>query len=357
MVPVAHAGLATVGTRAWLVGGETAPGVETADVQVIETNRAFGAAGAAGAGSPYFGDKLLIADRGNDRLLVLDDTGRTIWTYPSSTRPAPPGGPYIPDKAFFTDHGKAIISNENKNDTIVEIAYPSGRVLWVYGHRHEGGSAPGYLDYPSDAYVLRNGDITVADPMNCRVLVLSPRRTTIHQIGTPGTCTHIPPQYLGSPNGDTPLPDGNLLVSEVNGAWVDEFTPSGRLVWDVQLPIAYPSDPQPVAPDRYVVADYATPGDFVEFDLSGRILYRYGPSSGPGELDQPSLVERLRSGALMVSDDSHDRIVAIDPSTGALVWQYGRTGVAGSSGGLLDGPDGFDILGPGGTFPTHPDTG
>jgi outer membrane protein assembly factor BamB len=193
--------------------------------------------------------------------------------------------------------------------------------------------------------------------MNCRVLVLSRRRTLVDQIGTPGTCNHLPPKYLGSPNGDTPLPDGNLLVSESNGPWIDEYTPQGHLVWSVQLPIAYPSDPQPVAPDRYVVADYATPGDFVEFDHTGRILYRYGPSSGQGELDQPSLVERLRSGALMASDDYHDRIVAIDPATGALVWQYGRTGVAGSSAGLLDVPDGFDILGPGGTFPTHPGTG
>ncbi len=59
----------------------------------------------------------------------------------------------------------------------------------------------------------------------------------------------------------------------------------------------------------------------------------------------------------MVNDDYYDRMVAIDPSTRALVWQYGVTGRAGTSPGLLDTPDGFDLLGRGGTTPTHPFTG
>jgi hypothetical protein len=59
----------------------------------------------------------------------------------------------------------------------------------------------------------------------------------------------------------------------------------------------------------------------------------------------------------MLNDDYNDRIVAIDPVTGALVWQYGVTGEAGTAVGLLNIPDGFDILGPGGTTPTHASTG
>ena len=143
----------------------------------------------------------------------------------------------------------------------------------------------------------------------------------------------------------------------MTGSWVDEFTTSGKLVWSVKLPIAYPSDPQQLGADRYLIADYASPGAFVEFNAKGVVLYRYQPASGPGELNHPSLVERLPSGVLMANDDYNDRMVAIDPSTGALVWQYGRTGVPGRSEGLLNTPDGFDLLGPGGSFPTHPGTG
>jgi hypothetical protein len=74
-------------------------------------------------------------------------------------------------------------------------------------------------------------------------------------------------------------------------------------------------------------------------------------------LNQPSLAALLPSGVLMANDDSNDRMVAIDPATSALVWQYGVTGTPGAGPGMLNTPDGFDILGPGGTTPTHPATG
>jgi outer membrane protein assembly factor BamB len=357
LVPVAYAGWGTVAGRTYIVGGETAGGAPTADVQVIEPNPRFGVAGRVGAGSPYLGDKLLIADRGNDRLLLLDATGRIVWTYPSAQAPAPVGGFYFPDDAFFIHHGTAIISNQEENDTIVEIAYPSGRILWSYGHPRQAGSRPGYLNTPDDAYLLRDGDITVADPGNCRVLVITAEKKVRYQIGSPGDCVHSPPATMTSPNGDTPLADGNLLVSEITGSWVDEYTPSGHLVWSVKLPIAYPSDPQQIGPDRYLIADYSSPGGIVEFDRAGRILYRYAPSSGPGTLDHPSLVELLPSGVFMANDDYSDRMVAIDPATGALVWQYGSTGRAGTAAGLLNTPDGFDILAPNGSAPTHEATG
>ena len=74
--------------------------------------------------------------------------------------------------------------------------------------------------------------------MNCRVLVLDPStKTVVDRIGTPGYGVHNLPSGVGWPNGDTPLANGDLLVSEINGSWVDEYTTSGQLVWDVQLPI------------------------------------------------------------------------------------------------------------------------
>ncbi|HEV2360360.1 MAG TPA: hypothetical protein VGS21_01535, partial [Acidimicrobiales bacterium] len=86
-VPVAYAGAAQAGGVGYIVGGETTGNTVTADVQMIKPNAGFGVAGMPGAGSPYYGDKLLIADRGNNRLLVLDDTGKIVWDYPSTQVP------------------------------------------------------------------------------------------------------------------------------------------------------------------------------------------------------------------------------------------------------------------------------
>jgi len=355
-VPVSHAAAVVAGSTAWIVGGES-NGALVDSVQMLRPSRAFGIAGAAGAGSPYFGDKLLIADRGNNRLLLLDAQMHVVWKYPSASAPRDRLRFYFPDDAFFVDHGTAIISNQEQNETIVILAYPSGRIIWSYGHPGRTGTAPGYLSEPDDAYLLKNGQITVADAQNCRVLVINHNHTVADQIGTDGRCVHHPSASMGSPNGDTPLADGNLLVSEINGSWVSEYTPAGKLSWTVQLPISYPSDPQQLGPDRYLIADYASPGQILEFNRAGRILYRYDVRSGPGELNHPSLAELLPSGVFMLNDDYNDRMVAIDPATGALVWQYGITGTPGTAPGQLNTPDGFDLLLPDGSTPTHATTG
>ena len=355
-VPVSHASAAVVGTRAWIVGGEVG-GQQVAAVQMLTPNPKFGTAGAAGAGSPYFGAKLLVADRGNNRLLLFDDTMKIVWTYPSATSPADPLGFYFPDDAFFVKHGTAIISNQEENETIVQIAYPSGKIVWSYGHPKQPGTAPGYLHEPDDAYLLKDGQISVADAVNCRVLVINADGTVAHQIGTNGVCKHNPPASMGSPNGDTPLANGNLLVSEINGSWISEYTPSGQLVWTVHVPVSYPSDPQQLGPDLYLLADYAKPGGVIEFTREGQITWRYQVASGPGELNHPSLAEELPSGVIMINDDYANRMVALDPVTSALVWQYGVTNTAGTATGMLNTPDGFDILMPDGSTPTHPATG
>ncbi len=355
--PVAYAGVQVVGQRVWLVGGESA-GAPQDSVEMFTPNRGFGTAGASGAGSPYFGGKLLVADRGNNRLLLLDNNNQVVWNYPSATAPPPPGGFYFPDDAFFSRHGTEIVSNQEENETIVIIAYPSGKLLWQYGHPHVTGATPGFLHEPDDAYLLKNGQLTVADADNCRVLFFNVAdKSIVGQIGTTGSCRHAPPTGLGSPNGDTPLANGNVLISEVNGQYVSEYTPTGQVVWSVHLPIGYPSDPQQIGPDLYLVSDYSHPGGILEFDRTGRILYRYSVPGGSGELNQPSLTELLPSGVFMTNDDYRHRMVAIDPATQALVWQYGVSDTPGTAPGLLNTPDGFDILMPDGSTPTHSASG
>lgn len=361
-VPVSNAGLTIVGNTAWLVGGESNNNVTSA-VQIIRPNSQFGIAGQPGAGSPYYGDKLMIADRGNNRILVMNSSMQITWKFPSATTPANNVHFYFPDDAFFANHGTEIISNQENNNTIVKIAYPSGKINWTFGHPMQPGSANGYLRAPDDAYQLKNGQVVVADDQNCRVLFINPNGTVASQIGTTGYCKHNPPIGIASPNGDTPLYDGNILISEILGSWVSEYTPQGHLVWTTHLPISYPSDPQQIGaspghnPNLYLIADYSNPGAILTFNRQGQILSRYQPTSGPGRLNSPSLVEKLPSGVYMANDDHRDRMVAIDPATGALVWQYGVNDTPGTSAGMLNKVDGFDLLAPNGTTPTHGMTG
>ena len=93
--------------------------------------------------------------------------------------------------------------------------------------------------------MLPDGTFTVADASNCRVLFIRDHRI-VRQYGSSAVCRHDPPHQFASVNGDTPLPNGGVLVSEIEGDWIDEIGPEGRLRWAHKAPVAYPSDPQPL---------------------------------------------------------------------------------------------------------------
>jgi N-acetylneuraminic acid mutarotase len=157
-------------------------------------------------------------------------------------------------------------------------------------------------------------------------------------------CRHDPPRYLGAVNGATPLADGGTLVSEIDGSWIDDIGPTGRLRWAVRAPVGYPSDPQLIGHGRILLADYSKPGAAIIMTRSGQVLWRYGPSHGPGELDHPSLATRLASGLIAINDDFRDRVVIVSVRAHRIVWQYGRTDTPGTANGYLNTPDGLDLL-------------
>lgn len=285
---------------------------------------------------------ILIADRGNNRMLLVDARKRVLWAYPRPRQHL--AMPFrFDDDTFFGPGFTRIISNQEDQDTIQVISFPGGRLLWRYGHPNVRGIAPGYLNTPDDAYLLPNGLRSVADAYNCRVLFISAAGRIVRQIGTNGSCVHAPPRSLGPVNGATPLHDGGVLISETTGSWIDDVGPRGRLRWSVRAPVSYPSDPQLVG-NRILLADYSRPGQAIVMTKRGRVVWRYGPRSGPGELDHPSLATRIGKRLIAINDDFRDRVVVVDMRTRRIVWQFGHTDYPGRRVGYLNTPDGLDLL-------------
>ncbi len=300
---------------------------------------------------------VLIADRNNSRLLLVDPKGQILWQYP------PPGTPTTaafrsPDDAFFGPNGKEVIATEESNFALSTIALHrtptrpepvTGTVTWTYGHPGVPGSAADELDNPDDAMLLPNGDVLTADIKNCRILLIDPGAhvpTHIYGETTP-YCYHQPPARFGSPNGVFPMTNGDYLVTEINGDWVDEMTPSGSIVWSTHPPgFSYPSDSNEVSPGVFVSVDYTKPGGLETFNQQGQVLWRYTPTSPSGVLDEPSLALPLPNGDFLLNDDYNHRVIVVDPHTNQIVWQYGHTGVPGSAPGYLDKPDGVDLAPP-----------
>jgi DNA-binding beta-propeller fold protein YncE len=230
---------------------------------------------------------------------------------------------------------------------IDRIDIASRKVVWQYGHYNRLGSGPGFLHTPDDAYPLANGNVVVADIRNCRIMEIAPTKAIVRQWGRTGQCVHHPPTTFSQPNGDTPLPDGGLLITEITGSRIVRLDARGHVVFDIRAPVTYPSDAQLDGAGNIIVVDYSNPGAVVRLSPRGKLLWRYAPRTGPGRLNHPSLALPLPDGTIVLNDDDRQRIVVIDPTTNRIVWQYGKTDRPSRAAGHLFIPDGIDVVPPG----------
>ncbi len=285
---------------------------------------------------------IVIADRRNNRLIEVSPDKQVLWEFPSPNLKIYRGN----DDVFFSPDGKRLMVNEEDNFDIHIVDYASRALTWTYGASDTRGSATGYFDFPDDAHLLPDGTVMTADIRNCRIQFIDPASSKLTgQWGTPGKCRHDPPRFLDKPNGSTPLDNGDVLITEIPGAWITRLTREGKVIWSVPAPgTHYPSDAYPARDGLIIVADYWKPGRVVIFDpLTRKIRWEYAVKSGEGMLDHPSLALELPNGDVILNDDHRHRVVVIDRSSKKIIWQYGVTDHPGHQPGYLFYPDGLDI--------------
>lgn len=284
------------------------------------------------------GYDVLIADRGNNRIIEVTPDKKIVWEYKFNL----PVLGYGADDAFFINGGKQIIANLENYQEIQIIDYATKQVIWQYGHPGMRGSGDGYLNNPDDAYLLPNGNVIVADIKNCRVIEISRDKKIVNQYGRTGVCKNTD-GYLNKPNGDTPLPDGHILVSNIVGHNLIELDQNWRPVFSMAFPLVYPSDPQMTKAGNILISEYMNPGKVLEISKTGAPVWEF-TAVGQGGLNKPSLAIELPNGNILSNDDYNHRVIVIDKATKKIVWQYGVTGKPGNAAGQLSVPDGLDII-------------
>jgi DNA-binding beta-propeller fold protein YncE len=312
---------------------------------------------------------IVIADRRNNRLVEVAPDKRIVWAFDSPNLKVYRGN----EDVNFAADGRTLWVSEEDNYDIHGVDYEKRELFWTYGVPDAKGSKPGYLNYPDDAHLLADGKVMTADIRNCRILFVDRETLKVAaEWGKPGQCRHDPPRFLGYPNGATPMSaagppqgaeppggkrreathggdqqtNGDILVSEITGAWISRITREGKVLWSVQAPkVRYPSDAFPTWDQKNViVADFAKPGRAVIFDPATRkIVWEYYEKEGEGMLDHPSLARELPTGDVIICDDLRHRVIVVDRATKKIVWQYGVTDRPGRGPGELHYPDGFDI--------------
>ena len=274
---------------------------------------------------------LLVADRNNNRLLLLSPGKRIVWRI---------DGLRQPDDAFFTPGYRSVITNEEFNDTLAVFSLVRRRQTWTTGTPECRGARRVTWTRPMTRIGSPTGSRPSRTSRTAGSCELDPSGAVARILG--GTCMHDPPRGFASPNGDTPLADGGLLVTEIGG-WIDRLDAAGRLVWSIRSPVGYPSDAQLLPDGRILVCGFTTPGKVVELTRSGHVVWSFGDASGVNSLDRPSLAIRLPNGLIAINDDWRHRVIIVDPKTNRIVWQYGHTGVP-VGGGRLPRQAGRDGL-------------
>lgn len=286
---------------------------------------------------------IVIADRRNNRLLEVTPDKRIVWEFPTPNLTIYSGN----EDVNFSEDGKILAVSEEDNYDIHLVDYEHKELIWTYGTPEQKGRKPGFLNYPDDAHLLRDNQVMTADIRNCRILMVD--RDTLKittEWGKPGRCKHNPPHTLAYPNGATPMDNGDILVTEIAGAWISRITREGKVLWSRQAPkIRYPSDAFPTYDGNVIVADFAKPGRVVIFDpTNGKLLWEYFVAEGEKSLDHPSLARELPgTGDVIVADDLRHRVMVIDRQTKEIIWQYGVTDTPGHKPGYVFYPDGFDL--------------
>jgi outer membrane protein assembly factor BamB len=266
-----------------------------------------------------FPGRLLIADRGNRRIVEITQDGMTTHIYPTAS--APGVGVYGPwDDAFYTPDGSAIVANSEDTQTVIAVDRATGALRWLAGTLGRSGSGATRFHTPDDAVPGLDGTIWVADINNCRLVHLSADGVTVGTLGS-GSCRHDPPRSFGHPNGAFPTQDGGLVVTEIDGSLVDRLGPDGTLLWSRHAPVRYPSDAMAYPDGTALLTDYSRPGSVVQLAPDGSTRWRYAPT-GAAALDHPSIAVPLSSNRVAVCDDRGNRVIIVDPTTGAVLRTY-----------------------------------
>jgi DNA-binding beta-propeller fold protein YncE len=263
---------------------------------------------------------LLVAEADN-RLVSLSPRGQVVWHAHQSD----------PTQVFVSRTGRTLVIAERRRALVVMRRVDNLDVSYRYGK----------LRSPQTALETRSGDVVIADPGSCTIVFVSPAsQRPLETLGTPGVCVHRAPASFAAPDAAFPAGGGELVVTERDPGWIDVLSRDGKPIEEIRLRgLRDPSDANAYGDGRLIVTARTDPGEVEELGArGGAVTWSYGPTTGSGRLDDPSLARVLPDGDVLIVDSGNDRIIVVDPRGDRIVWQYGHTGQAGKAAGYLDDP-------------------
>lgn len=122
------------------------------------------------------GGTTLVTDRGSYRVIEVDATGAIVWHYGTAGERSVDHGHqagYLDGPTWATRlaNGNTLIADHDAHRVLEVTA--DGRIAWSYGQAGNAGTGPGYLNHPVSAGRLADGSTIIADSGNGRLLIVA----------------------------------------------------------------------------------------------------------------------------------------------------------------------------------------
>ena len=167
------------------------------------------------------GPHVLIADQGNQRVILVNLKKQIVWQYGTTGVPGDAANQLNnPNSGEVLSNGHILIADES-NNRVIEIT-PGGHIVKTF-------TAEGTVNGAAFASRLPNGDTLISDANNNRIVEVDHDDHVVWQYVTNKEAgSNANPQ----PTRGIRLANGNTLISDQFNNRVIEVTPSGKIVFD-----------------------------------------------------------------------------------------------------------------------------
>ena len=178
----------------------------------------------------------------DNRVFIVGPEGHILWQYgQAGVTGWGPNQLNTPVQALilttFPGHpGFHVLIADQGNQRVILVNL-WGQIVWQYGTTGVAGDGPDQLNNPNSGEVLRNGHILIADESNNRVIEITPAGSIVKTFTAGGT--------VSGAAFASRLADGDTLISDAGNNRIVEVDWNDNVVWQYVTNTAADSNPNP----------------------------------------------------------------------------------------------------------------
>lgn len=221
----------------------------------------------------------------DNRVFFVGPFGNIIWQYgQAGVTGAGFNQLNTPVQALFTQDfphhpGPSVLIADQGNQRIIVVNL-AHKIVWQYGTTGVSGNGPNQLNNPNSGEVLENGHVLIADENNNRVIEVTTGGTIVKTFTAGGS--------VSGAAFASRLPNGDTLISDSNNNRIVEVDRNDHVVWQYFTNLQVGSNPSPL-PTRAVRlenGDTLISDQFndrvIEVTMTGKIVFQQGALNVPG---------------------------------------------------------------------------